>query len=226
MLTMWNFLDKRIRRAEFRFGRYAVRNLMTIICAGQLIVFLCSLMFPDLNLYYNLACIRYEIFAGQIWRLFTCFFLPPSAGAIMIVFVLYFYYMVGGALENEWGSFRFDVFYFVGMTGVWISMLLTGYGSSYYLNLSLFLAFAIMYPDYQFMLFFIIPVKSKWLAVADLVMLILAFIFSAGWSAKLAIILSLANIYLFFGKQAVTYIKNEIYFSKTRRAWRQNNRRY
>lgn len=223
---MWPFLDKRIRRAELRFGRYAISNLMTILCAGQLLIFLCNLMFPDLNLIYMLGCLKSEIFSGQIWRMFSCFFLPPSAGALMIVFILYFYFMVGGALENAWGSFRFDVFYFMGMIGVWISMLLTGYGNNYYLNLSLFLAFAILYPDYQFLLFFIIPVKAKWLAVADLVMLLLAFIFSGSWSSRLAIFLSLANIFLFFGKSAIAYIKNEIYFSKTRRVWRQNNSRH
>ena len=223
---MWNFLDKFIRRAQYKFGRYAVSNLMAIICAGQLGVYLCEMMFPALNLSYMLACYRSEIFSGQVWRLFTCFFLPPSAGIIFIAFVLYFYYMVGGALENEWGSFRFDLFYLTGMIGVWISMLITGYGSSYYLNLSLFLAFAILYPDYQFLLFFIIPVKSKWLALADLVMLVLSFCFTPGWSAKIAIILSLGNIILFFGRSAFIYIKNEIYFSKTRRNWRQNSRRY
>ena len=122
---------------------------------------------------------------------------------------MYFYWLIGSGLEREWGSFRFNVFYLCGAIGTIISGLITGYVGNTYLNFSLFLAFALLYPDFQVMLFFILPVKMKWLAWLDVAFLALEFLRSS-WSGKLAILFALANILLFFGKDFWQFIQNQI----------------
>ncbi len=84
-----------------------------------------------------------------------------------IAFSLYFYYLIGTALEREWGSFWFDVYYFCGAIGTVIAGFITGSATNYYLNMSLFFAFAALYPNFQVLLFFFIPIKIKWLAYVD-----------------------------------------------------------
>ena len=122
---------------------------------------------------------------------------------------MYFYWLIGSGLEREWGSFRFNVFYLCGAIGTILSGLITGYVGNTYLNFSLFLAFALLYPDFQVMLFFILPVKMKWLAWLDVAFLALEFLRSS-WSGKLAILFAFANILLFFGKDFWQFFQNQI----------------
>ena len=115
-----------------------------------------------------------EILHGQIWRIVTFLIQPPSDNAIFLLIALYFYYMIGNALEQTWGSFRFNLYFFTGVLfhviAAFLIYLFTGQvyllGTTY-LNLSLFFAFAAVYPDMEFLLFYLIPVKAKWLAWFD-----------------------------------------------------------
>ena len=103
------------------------------------------------------------ILHGQIWRLVTFLMYPPSSDFLFIVFSLYLYYMIGRQLEYQWGAFRFNVYFFVGVIGhilaafiAYFALGLTGITfpmTTYYLNLSLFMAFAAQYPDMEFLLF-------------------------------------------------------------------------
>jgi len=96
--------------------------------------------------------------------------------------------------------------------------LITGFTTNVYLNLSLFLAFAILYPNFELRLFFILPIKIKWLAIVYTVFLVIALIFNT-WSGRIALLVSLANIILFFGKDFIGHIKN-----RHRKAqWKRNN---
>ena len=90
-----------------------------------------------------------------------------------------------------------------------------GFATNMYLNLSLFLAFAIIYPNFQVRLFFIIPVKMKWLAIANAVLLGFMFI-NDSWAGRVVLLVSLANIILFFGKDFINGIKHR----DRRRQWR------
>jgi hypothetical protein len=117
------------------------------------------------------------ILHGQIWRIFTFIMEPPTTSLIWIIFSLSLYYFIGSNLERVWGSFRFNLYFFSGVIfhvlAAIIVYLVTGISmqmGTTYLNLSLFLVFAALFPDVQFMLYFIIPVKVKWLAILDLVM--------------------------------------------------------
>ncbi len=144
------------------------------------------------------------VLRGQIWRLVTWLIVPTSGSMLGILITLYFYYMIGTALENRWGARRFLIYYVIGavanIIGAFVAYALTGFGyaTNSYLYLSLFLAFAALYPDMQFMLFFILPVKAKWLAAIDLVYFLIAIVMG-GAAQRCAAIASLVNVALFFG---------------------------
>lgn len=159
-----NWLDK----LERKFGRYAIHNLMYYIIILYAVGFVFQMINP--SFYYNyLSLDAAAILHGQIWRIVTFIIQPPSSSLLFIIIVLYFYYVLGSNLERTWGAFRFNVYFFSGMLfhviAAIIVYLLTGLslplGTSY-LNLSLFFAFAAMYPDLEFLLFFLIPIKAKW----------------------------------------------------------------
>mgnify|MGYP000862497088 CR=1 FL=1 len=198
------FLDK----LERKFGRYAVKNLMTYIVIGNLAVFILEYLMPSLNISYKLALIPYYISKGQLWRLVTYIFIPPQSSIIFIFFALYFYYIIGNTLESLWGSFRLNVYYLVGMIGTTIAGYLTGYSDSTHLNLSLFLAFAYLFPDHEILLFFILPVKIKYIAWLNWAFIAFRVIFGS-LGQKIVAIVSVLNFLLFFGQDIIRTIKNK-----------------
>jgi membrane associated rhomboid family serine protease len=158
------------------------------------------------------------VLRGEVWRLVTYIFIPPNTSLMWILFVLYFYYMVGSALEHEWGSFKFNIFYLTGMLGTTIAAFITGNGATaLYLNLSLFLAFARIYPDYELLLFFMIPVKVKYLAMLDWVFIIFT-VLVGDMSTKLIAVVSIINYFLFFGRDILTKTKSnrQVYNNRRR----------
>ena len=166
---MNNWLDK----LERKFSRYAIPNLMTYIIILYAAGFVLNLINPTFYSQF-LSLDAGKILQGQIWRIVTFIIQPPSDSLIFIVFVLYLYYMIGKQLEAAWGAFRFNLYFFSGMLfiviGAILAFLLTGAVlpmDTWYLNLSLFFAFAALYPDIQLLLFFVIPIKIKWLAMLD-----------------------------------------------------------
>ena len=136
------------------------------------------------------------------------------------------YYMIGTTLENRWGARRFLIYYVIGavanIIGAFIAHALTGYGYGVntFLYYSLFLAFAALYPDMQFMLFFFLPVKAKWLALIDIVYFLIAII-TGGANLRMAAIASLVNVALFFGED-LYQLGRRVYFQwQRKRQWRQ-----
>lgn len=210
-----NWLD----RLERRFGKFAIRGLMSYIVGLTGIVYALSYFDRSGFLIGKLMLIPEFVMRGEVWRLVTYIFIPPNTAIIWILFTLYFYYMVGSALEHEWGSFRFNVYYFVGMLGTTIAAFITGYGAtSLYLNLSLFLAFARIYPDFELLLFLVIPVKIKYLALLDWIYYAITVLFGDMGSRVVATV-SIINYFLFFGRDIITA-------SKTSRQAYQNRRRF
>lgn len=192
-----SLLDKLDRK----FGRYALKNLMTIIVLGTAIVWFLNMIVysrtgVDITawLYFN----RAAILQGQVWRVLTFVFVPQTHSPIALIITLYFYWMIGTSLENAWGSLPFDLFYFVGLLGTIVAGFITGYATVEYLHLSLFLAFALLFPDYKVLLFYFLPIKVKWLAIIDLVGLVLLFILGA-WPERIVLLVALFNVVLFFG---------------------------
>ena len=213
-----NWIDK----LERKFGRYAVPHIMYLITGIMLAVYVSDLLLGGRvspMLYFH----RGLVAQGQVWRVVTFIFLPPNSSPFWILFSLYFYCLMGNALENAWGSFRFDLFYLCGILGALIAGLITGQAVNHFLNMSLFLAFAALYPDHQVLLFFILPIKVKWLALLDAAYFLFMFIVG-GWASRAAIVFSLLNIWLFFGGDFFRNLRQQAGYWKTRRQFRKNNK--
>lgn len=203
---------KFFNRLEMKYRKYAIHNLMyyiVILYAVGLIIQLPGIGNP--MFYWNyLSLDAGAILHGQIWRIVTFIVYPPSFGFFLFdslffgIIALFMYYSLGRTLESIWGAFRFNVFFFVGMLGQVLASLI-GYlvfkqhlfMTTGYLNLSIFLAFAIYFPDAQFYMFFVLPVKAKWLAVAEVAVCLYGFI-TGNISSRVEIVIALANIILFF----------------------------
>lgn len=190
------FLDN----LERRMGRFYIPNLMKYLCTAMLGVFILDFLPFQVSASSVLVFNRALILKGQVWRILTFTVLPPNSSPLFILLSLYFYYMIGTALENRWGSRRFNLYYLLGVAGNIASGFLMGYATNTYLNLSLFLAYAMLNPDMPVMLFFVLPVKMKWLALLSSISLIALF-FTGGWAMKLSLLLSLLPFFLFFGPQ-------------------------
>ena len=162
-----------LSKLERKYGRYAIPNLMYYVIILYAAGFVLDLINPAFYPTY-LSLNAEAILHGQIWRIITFIIEPPSNSLIWILFSLYLYYFIGRQLEAVWGAFRFNVYLFSGVLfhviGAILVYLVTGASLSlgtHYLNMSLFLVFAMLYPNEQFYLMMIIPVKVKWLAWID-----------------------------------------------------------
>lgn len=194
-------------RLERKLGRFAIKELILYVVGLNLFIYLLPYFDPSKDAVYKLVLDPSLVMKGEVWRLITFIFIPPSASLLWIFFILYFYYMVGTGLEHEWGSFKFNIYYLAGITGTIIAAFITGYGSTaLYLNLSLFLAFAYIYPDYEILLFFIIPVKVKYLAWLNWAFIAFT-VLTAPLPAKAAAVASVLNYFLFFGRDIIINIK-------------------
>lgn len=217
---------KWLYKLDYKYGKTYIPNLMTIIVAGMGIVYVAQLMMPDVPVYQTLSLSRAGLLGWQLWRLVTFLFVPPSGSSLVMLISLYFYYFMGRSLENIWGGFRLNLYYLIGVLGAIVACLITGYGDNTYLNLSLFLAFATLAPDTTFMLFFILPLKAKWLAIAYAAFMAFSLLnnffrsSSLGLIALVSLLFSLANYALFFGRDLFDSIRNQIRVAKNRRNWR------
>jgi membrane associated rhomboid family serine protease len=192
-----------LNKLERRLGRYAIRQLMVYIVGINALIYMLRYGMPQSDAVGRLWLDPRLVLQGEVWRLFTWIFIPPSASLLWIFFILYFYYMVGIGLEQAWGSFRFNVYYLTGMAVTILAAFITGEGTTaIYLNLSLFLAFAYIYPDYEILLFFLIPVKVKYLAWVNWAFIAFT-VLTAPLSGKAAALVSVANYFLFFGREII-----------------------
>lgn len=210
-----------LNKLERKFGRYYISNLMLYIVIGTGIVFAFQYLFPTLPLWSFLSFNRAAILHGQIWRVVSFILIPESGSPISMVFWLYLYWFIGSSLESYWGGWRFNAYYFIGAILAAIGGFLTGTATNMYLNLSLFLAMAILCPNHQLLLFFFIPVKMKWLAIFYAVVVI-HDLWLVSWGGRIAIILSLLNVALFFGGDFFRKIRDKFKYRKVRSNFRKN----
>lgn len=202
-------------KMERRFGRYGIPNLAKYLALGQLVVWVIVMFFYG-DLLGLITLSRSGLMHGQIWRLVTFVFVPPlTFNPLYLVLDLYFLYFVGTSLENSWGSFRFTLYYLIGMAGAIVSCLLLGTYSSSTLLYSLFFAFACLYPDVEVLLFFILPIKVKWMGIAAAALYLWDFLWASMWY-KLGMVLGLVNFFLFFGPTLWQNYQNR----KRREAWK------
>lgn len=207
-----NFLNK----MERKFGRYAIPELTKYIILCYVIGYVLEVFqnMTGVGIMGYLALSPYHILHGQIWRLVSWVLIPPSGLDIFTIIMLLFYYSLGTALERTWGEFRYNVYIFSGILftvigafllyfigGLQISLYGASIISTYYINLSIFLAFAANYPDMQVLLYFVIPIKIKWMAYLDIAYLAYNFIRVSGygaWAVRMMILVSLLNFIIFF----------------------------
>lgn len=203
-----NWLDK----LEKKLGRFAIPNLTVYLLVAYVIGFGIVWLMPDLVVYITLEPAL--ILRGQVWRLITWILVPPTTNLISLAFLVLLYYSLGTALERTWGSFRYNVYIFSGLIftvlaefglylffllcyGVEMQLSMIGLVSTNYITMSIFLAFAAIYPDMEVMLYFILPIKMKWMALVYIVMAAYYFV-RGGLMTKVAIGASLLNFIIFF----------------------------
>ena len=193
-----------INKLEYKFGRYAIVNLNIYLVAMYLIGLLIMMTKP--MFYYQFLSLNINaILHGQIWRIFTFIFYPPVYDYFVFfsLLAIYFYYTFSKSLIMVWGDFKFDLYILIGIIGHFLGglivFLLTKNNvvlDPTYLTFSIFIAFALTFPDTIFLLFFIIPIKAKYLAYFELV-LYLYILFTSSIEHKIAIICSLINVFIF-----------------------------
>ncbi len=196
-----------VRKLERKFSRYAIRDLMTYIVVINAVVYVLEMLVPQRNLFMKFYLNPSLVMRGEIWRLITFLFLPPTMHPIWTIFALYFYYLVGSNLENQWGSFRFNLYYLIGVICTIIASFIgKGTVTTEHLNLSLFLAFAYLFPNFEVLLFFFIPVKIKYIAYLNWAFIVFSLIFNP-LPMKLAAIASVVNFFIFFWSDLFTNLK-------------------
>lgn len=211
-----NWLDK----LERKYSRFCIHNLISLLIAGQIVVYAVELFVnPYISLWLGLD--RAALLGGQIWRLLSFVIVPFSGGGpLSVVLGMYFTWFIGSALEQAWGDFRFNLYVLLGMVGAVLACLFTGWASTYCLSLSLLLAFAMLYPEVQVLLFFVIPVRVKYFGVFAAILWVLSFL-GAPLPQKLSLLLSMANVWLFFGPMGYRAIRAWV----RREQWKRKNRR-
>ena len=209
-------MQKLLRKLEGRLGRFAIPNVTIGLIIAQVIVYVLAQVEPQLI--NNIVLVPALVLEGEVWRLLTFMAQPPSvnpfigpilAGPIFAFFFWYLFYLMGTTLENQWGVFRYNLFLLVG----YLATVCTGFifpgeiVSNTFLQGSVFLAFATLFPNFELALFFILPVKIKWLALLAWIGYFLTIAFGP-WPAKLNVIASVANYLLFFSGEIFSRMKN------------------
>jgi hypothetical protein len=198
-MSLLDNLDRKLRR-------YAVPNVTLYLIIGQVLFFLFIMsgkFFLD-----RVVLIPYRVMTGEWWRLITFLFIPPLANPIFAFFAWYLFYLMGSALEGYWGAFRYNLFLLIGyIVTVAISFIMPYYpATNVFIGGSVFLAFAFLYPEFQLYIFFIIPVKIKWLALLTWIGYAYELLVGSG-QTRLLVLASISNFLLFFGKDILWRMK-------------------
>jgi len=218
-----SFLDK----LERRLGWLAVPGLIRFVVALTALVYLLTFLNP--NFLSILELNPRAIMRGEVWRLVTYIFIPRAVGQpgslmqpLWLLIALWFLLFIGDRLEHAWGAFRLTLYFFVGMIGTTIAAFLFGAQfSNTMLASSLFFAFATFFPEEMIYLFFILPVKVKWIAWFSAALLLLGFM-SNGNGYRMSLVIAFANYFLFFGPEIVNSVRNRQQVASRRRRFEES----
>lgn len=202
-----SFLDK----LERRIGFIAIPGLIRIVVAFTALVYLLTFINPDILSILDLNPARVR--NGEVWRLVTYIFIPQGIGrpglmqAIWVVFALQIIWFFGEMLQTAWGAFRVTLYFFVGMIGTTVAAFVFGVPfSNIMLGASILFACGCLCPNEIMYVFFILPMKIKWIAAILAAFLLLGF-FQAPLRGKLALIIAFANFIIFFGPEAIQRLR-------------------
>ena len=189
-----------------RHPRFGIFHLMKYLVIGNAAIWLLTMMDRTGTVVYYLALLPGMVLKGQLWRLVTFVFVPASGGILTLLF-LYFYYFIGSTLEREWGSVKFNLYFYCGMLFTVIFAFavyfisgkrLNPYYVAEFIYLSMFFSFAANYPDLQVLFMFFIPMKMKWLALIDAAYFLYC-VFSISFPDNLLPVVATLNFLLFCG---------------------------
>jgi hypothetical protein len=187
-------------RLERRFGRFAVPQLTWLLICGQVIGFILATV--DAKNIDKISLSMEQVAAGEFWRLGTFFVMPAALNPIFFAFGIWFFYVAGTTLEANWGHVRFNLYILIG------ALATMAFGIVYpqtvitnaFIGTSVFLAFAHLYPNYVISIYFLLPIRIRWLAL--LAWIGYGYVLTFGeWPARLMVLASVANYLLFFGKE-------------------------
>lgn len=198
-----------LSKLEPRLRRFALPNLTVLLIAGQVFLYLVDQLKlgpGNEDLLQSIRLYPAKVLEGEIWRLLTFVFDPPTTILIFAFFFWYLFFLMGTTLEANWGDFRYNVFLGIGYIAsvamafvmYWIDPEAQLPANNGFLYGTVFLAFARLFPDFVITLFFILPVKIKWLAMLQWIGYGLNLLFGP-WIIKGMVVASVANYLLFFG---------------------------
>jgi hypothetical protein len=193
-------------KLERKLRRYAVTNVTLYLIIGQVLFFIFAM--SGRFVLERVVLIPDRVIMGEWWRLITFLFIPPLTNPIFAFFAWYLFYLMGNALEGHWGAFRYNLFLLIGyIVTVAVSFIMPLYpATNLFIGGSVFLAFAFLFPDFQLYIFFIIPIKIRWLALITWIGYTYELIVGS-WSTRLLVLASITNFFLFFGKDIFWRIK-------------------
>jgi hypothetical protein len=195
-----------IQRLERRLEPYAITNLTLFLVIGQTFLLLTSMLgLIDLRLCVLVPAL---VQAGEWWRLFTFVFIPPPASPLFVAFALYLLFLYGSALERFWGALRFNLFLLTGWALTVGLSFVTPFAATTNIFIAglVFLAFARLNPNFELLLFFVLPVKVKWLALIQWIFYGYYFAIG-GLSTKLAVLAAVVNFLIFFADDIVRALR-------------------
>lgn len=206
-----------LSRLNLKFGRFAIPNLTVILIIGQVFLYLAGYITAaqgEGDVLGRVEMLPTEVLSGEVWRLITFLFVPPTTNVIFAFFFWYIFYLMGTTLEANWGTFRYNVFLLLG----YLASLASAFGAYYatginfpatngFLYGTVFLAFARLFPDFVLYIFFVLPVKIKWLALLQWVVYTLAFL-GGDWMTRAMVAASVANYFVFFGSDIWQNLKH------------------
>lgn len=194
------WLDK----LESRFRRFTIPQVTRYLAAFQAALWLLSWLMPGRAGQPGLidAFVLYpdKVRQGEVWRLLTFIFLPPD-GSILGLFAIMLFNLMGNALEAYWGTFRYNLFLLIAIVATITTAMLLPNGApatNVFITTSVFLAFAFLYPEFVIQLFFILPVKVKWLALLTWIFYVRELVYGT-WETRAYVLAAVSNFFLFFG---------------------------
>jgi hypothetical protein len=208
-----------LSRLERRFGRFAIPHLTSVLIAGQAALYVANLATHGIAIN-RLALDPAKVLHGEVWRLVTFLFTPPAVGPLFVIFYFLLLHMFGYSLENYWGTFRYNIYLLIGYIanvaaafaasaivgaelagaardGVELAPAVAWNG---FLYASIFLAFARLFPDFTLNIFYVLPIRIKWLALLMWIGFAMALI-DGGTMTQMLVLATTANYLLFFGRE-------------------------
>ncbi len=198
-------MDRLLARLERRIGRFAIPRLAMVIAITSAVVYALDMMRP--GFLFRLMLIPQLVAAGEVWRLISWIFVPPGGSLFWTAIAILFYANVGTTLEGTWGSFKLNVYYLIGILGTIAGAFATGMPmTSVYLHPTIFLAWGTLFPNEQILLFFIVPVRAKWIAMFTGAMLAWQVVVGH-WGVRVSVLVALANYLIFFAKDLLDLVR-------------------